>query len=80
MRIQEMFKKSLFHQQQETPSLKVEVTIPLKYFSNILRSLHLVLINGKVEFNLSWKKDCVLTQHHNNTMRVNFMMTSSNHQ
>ena len=41
------------------PTLNIEVTIPLKYFSNCCRSLDLSLINCEIELDLSWTKDCV---------------------
>ena len=58
-------------------TLKVEVTIPLKYLSNFWRSLDLPLINYKMELDLLWTKDCVLIQHHNNITGTNIMITST---
>ena len=39
----------------------VEVVVPLKYLSNFFRSLEMPLINCKIKLNLSWKKECVLS-------------------
>ena len=39
--------------------------------------LDLPLINCETELDLSWTKDCVLIEHHNNITRVNFMITST---
>ena len=39
----------------------VKVVVPLKYLSNFFRSLEMPLINCKTKFNLTWKKECVLS-------------------
>ena len=39
----------------------VKVVIPLKYLSNFFRSLEMPLINCKIKLNLTWKKECVLS-------------------
>ena len=39
----------------------VKVVVPLKYLSNFLRSLEMPLINCKINLNLTWKKECVLS-------------------
>ena len=39
----------------------VKVIVPLKYLSNIFRSLVMPLINCKIKLNLTWKKECVLS-------------------
>ena len=41
--------------------LNVKVVVPLKYLSNFFRSLEMPLINCKIELNLTWKKECVLS-------------------
>ena len=41
--------------------LNVKVVVPLKYLSNIFRSLEMPLINCKIKLNLTWKKECVLS-------------------
>ena len=41
--------------------LNVKIVVPLKYLSNFFRSLEIPLINCKVKLNLTWKKDCVLS-------------------
>ena len=53
------------------PTLNVEVTIPLKYLSN------LPLINCEIEFDSLWTKDCVLIEQNNNIAGVNFVITST---
>ena len=39
----------------------VKVVVPLKYVSNFFRLLEMPLINCKIKLNLSWKKECVLS-------------------
>ena len=39
----------------------VKVVVPLKYLSNFFRSLEKPLINCKIKLNLTWKKECVLS-------------------
>ena len=39
----------------------VKVVVPLKYLSNFFRSLEMRLINCKIKLNLTWKKECVLS-------------------
>ena len=58
------------------PTLNVEVTIPLKYLSKFGISLDLSLINCEIEFDLSWKKDCILIEQNNNITGVNFVITN----
>ena len=41
--------------------INVKVVIPLKYLSNFSRSLEMPLINCKIKLNLTWKKECVLS-------------------
>ena len=39
----------------------VKIVVPLKYLSNFFRSLELSLINCKIKLNLTWKKECILS-------------------
>ena len=39
----------------------VKVVVPLKYLSNFFRSSEMPLINCKIKLNLTWKKECVLS-------------------
>ena len=67
------------HHNYDVPNLNAEVTIPLKYLSNFWRFLDLPLINCDIELDLSWTKDFVLTEYHNNITGVNFMIPSNKH-
>ena len=42
--------------------LDAEVVVPLKHFSNVWRSLDLPSINCKIELNLSWSKECIMSE------------------
>ena len=39
----------------------VKIVVPLKYSSNFFKSLEMLLINWKIKINLTWKKECVLS-------------------
>ena len=39
----------------------VKVVVPLKYLSNFFRLLEMPLLNCKIKLNLTWKKECVLS-------------------
>ena len=41
--------------------LNAKVVVPLKYLSNVFRSLEMPLIICKIKLNLTWKKECVLS-------------------
>ena len=61
--------------QPPVTTLNVDVTIPLKYLSDFLRSLDLKLISREVELDLSWSKDCALIEENSNVAGVNFVIT-----
>ena len=42
--------------------LGTEVVVPLKYLSNFLRSLDLLLINCETEIALAWSKACIISE------------------
>ena len=42
--------------------LDAEVVVPLKYLSNFWRSLDLPLINCEIELDLSWSKECIISE------------------
>ena len=39
----------------------VKVVVQLKYLSNFFRSLVMLIINCKIKLNLTWEKECVLS-------------------
>ena len=48
----------------------VKVVVPLKYLSNFFRSLEMPLINCKIKLNLTWKKECVLSNQAGNAVFI----------
>ena len=42
--------------------LDIEVVVPLKYLSNFWRFLDLLFINCKIELDLKWIKECVISK------------------
>ena len=47
-----------------------KVVVPLKYLSNFFRSLEMPLINCKIELNLTWKTECVLSTDNGNALCI----------
>ena len=43
-------------------TLKTEVAVPSKYFSNFRRFLDLPLVNCEIEPDLSWSKNCIVSE------------------
>ena len=41
----------------------VEIIVPLKYLSNFWRTLEMPLINCEVNLELTWSRDCVITNY-----------------
>ena len=52
----------------------VEIMVPLKYLSNFWRTLEMPLINCEVNLELTWSKDCVIT---NSTGEGKFQITET---
>ena len=50
--------------------VNVKVVVPLKYLSNIFRSLEMPLINCKIKLTLTWKKECVLSTDDGNAVFI----------
>ena len=48
----------------------VKVVVPLKYLSYFFRSLEMPLINCKIKLNLTWKKECVLSNQNGNAVFI----------
>ena len=63
--------------QPPVPALNAEVTIPFKYHSNFWRCLNLPLINCETELDVSWKKDCVLSEHYNRITGTTFQINNA---
>ena len=50
--------------------LNVKIVAPLKYLSNFFRPLEMRLINCKIKLNLTWKKECVLSNDAGNAVFI----------
>ena len=42
--------------------MDMEVFVPLKYLSNFWRCLDLLLINCEIELDLSWSRNCIISE------------------
>ena len=51
-----------------------EIIVPFKYLSNFWRTLEMPLINCEVNLELTWSKDCVIT---NSTGEGKFQITET---
>ena len=63
--------------QATVPGLYVEVTIPLECLSNLWRSFDLSLTNCEIELDLSWSKEWVMSEHHNNITGAIFQINNA---
>ena len=50
--------------------INVKVVVPLKYLSNLFRSVEMPLIYCKIKLNLTWKKECVLSTDNGNAVFI----------
>ena len=48
----------------------VKIAVPLKYLSNLWRSLEMRLINCKINLKLNWSKDCVMSTIADTTFKI----------
>ena len=55
-------------------TINVEIIVPLRYLSNFWRTLEMLLINCEVNLELTWSKDCVIT---NSTGEEKFAITET---
>ena len=56
-----MCKPKLINGTDDNNVNNVKLVVPLKYISNILRSLELPLVNCKIDLELTWHKDCMIS-------------------
>ena len=40
----------------------IKLVVPLKYISSFFRSLEMPLVNCKIDLELTWSKDCVISR------------------
>ena len=55
-----ILKQKITGQTNDDGRINVEIMVPLKYLSNIWRTLEMPLINCEVEFILTWSDNCVI--------------------
>ena len=48
----------------------VKIVVPLKHLSNFFRSLEMPLINCKIKLNLTWKRECILSNQRDNAVFI----------
>ena len=48
----------------------VKLVVPLKYVSNFFRSLEMPLVNCKIDLELTWRKDCMISSANADANRV----------
>ena len=72
------YKSSLFENPTAAGVLSgVKIVVPLKYLSNLFRSLEMPLINCKTHLELSWTKDCVTSTAPDDNNRTTTFKTTS---
>ena len=55
----------------------VKLVVPLKYISNFFRSLEMPLVNYKIDLELTWTKDCVISSNDAAAGVVSFKITDT---
>ena len=60
LQIRLVLKKYLIGQTGNIGTKNVEIIVPLKYLSNLWRTLKLSLINSEINLGLSWSENCVI--------------------
>ena len=58
-------------------ALNTEPVFPLKYLSNFLRSLGLILIYYEIELGMSWSRICVFSEDDNDLSNATFKINST---
>ena len=56
-----MYKSKLIKGTDNNNVNNVKLVVPLKYVSNFFRSLEMPLVNCKIDLELTWHKDCVIS-------------------
>ena len=55
----------------------IKLVVPLKYISNFFRSLEMPLVNCKVDLEITWTKDCVISSNNAADGNVSFKITDT---
>ena len=56
-----MYKSKLISGTGDNNVNNVKLVVPLKYISNFFRSLEMPLVNCKIDLELTWNKDCMIS-------------------
>ena len=56
-----MYKSKLIKGTDNNNVNNVKLVVPLKYVSNFFRSLEMLLVNCKIDLELTWHKDCMIS-------------------
>ena len=73
-----MYKSKLIKGTDDNNVSNVKLVVPLKYVSNFFRSLEMPLVNCKIDLELTWHKDCMISSANAATNHVvSFMITDT---
>ena len=56
-----MYKSKLISGTDDNNVNNVKLVVPLKYVSSFFRSLEMPLVNCKIDLELIWRKDCIIS-------------------
>ena len=56
-----MYKSKLISETDDNNVNNVKLVVPLKYVSSFFRSLEMPLVNCKIDLELTWHKDCIIS-------------------
>ena len=56
-----VYKSKLISRTDDNNVNNVKLVVPLKYISNFFRSLEMPLVNCKIDLELTWHKDCMIS-------------------
>ena len=56
-----VYKSKLIKGTDDNNVNNVKLVVPLKYVSNFFRSLEMPLVNCKIDLELTWHKDCMIS-------------------
>ena len=56
-----VYKSKLISRTDDNNANNVKLIVPLKYVSNFFKSLEMPLVNCKIDLELTWHKDCMIS-------------------
>ena len=73
-----MYKSKLISGTDDNDVKKVKLVMPSKYINNFFRSLEMTLVNCKIDLELTWHKDCMISSANAAAGQVvSFMVTNT---